>query len=119
MARLGSRDYSIYHFAEHINDHVTAPPADTFGVGEAHSPRTRSGEAAGRQRGRRYVPRGRRQTAVRSRPERATLVTRRVELDSSEVSDCAYVAVVEAAAKWRICSGNLTVSFSSSAFARG
>ena len=32
-------------------------------------------------------------------PERATLVTRRVELDSSEVSDCAHVAVVEAPAK--------------------
>ena len=33
--------------------------------GQARSPLTRSGDAAGRQRGRRYVPRGR-QAAVRS-----------------------------------------------------
>ena len=36
-------------------------------------------------------------------PERASLVTGRVEFDSSEVSDCAHVAVVEAPTKWRVC----------------
>ena len=51
-------------------------------------------------------------TAGRNGPERATLATRRVELDSCEVSDCAYVAVVEAPIKWRVCSGHLTVVFS-------
>ena len=35
----------------------------------------------------------------------------RVELDSSEVPFCAYVAVVEAATKYRVGSGHLTVAF--------
>ena len=34
----------------------------------------------------------------------------RVEFKSSEVSGCAYVAVVEAPTKWRVCSGHLTVA---------
>ena len=39
------------------------------------------------------------------------LAKSRVELDSSEVPDCAYVAVVEASTKWRVCLGHLTLAF--------
>ena len=34
----------------------------------------------------------------------------KVELDSSEVPDCAYVAVVEAATEYHVGSGHLTVA---------
>ena len=72
---------------------------DTLGGGEAHSPLTCVVTPLAVSAGGGMFPEDDDRLPCAADPERAALVTRRVELDSSEISDCAYVAIVEAPTK--------------------